>query len=238
MESTTNVAVENESAVTAEEQVAVAPEESLEEGSNESVVAEQTSEDVAQPQDSSTNRAFQQMRKANEEMQRELEALKAEKQAREETFNRLVGADASDISVIAEASGLTEDEVRAEFAQSQANYEKERELESMREQLEDYAVRERMNEDLLTLRQIDPSIKSLDELGDEFMNYMATGLLTAKQAYWAVKGEESAHRSQPPKEIGIVNTTPAEKTKLSMAEIKAMSPEDRAKNYKLILNSF
>lgn len=231
-----NTAVETTEAVTGE-QVAEAPENTNEEGSNESVVAEQTSETVAQPQDSSTNRAFQQMRKANEEMQRELEALKAEKQAREETFSRLVGADASDISVIAEASGLSEDEVRAEFANSQANYEKDIKIQSLEQQILDIETEKAMNEDLNRIKRIDPSIKSLEDLGESYINYINAGL-DAEDAYWAIKSKEQANKATPPKEIGIVNTTPAEKDHFTMAEINAMSSEDRTKNWRKILNSF
>lgn len=229
-----NTAVETTEAVTGE-QVAEAPENPIEEGSNETVVAEQSS-DAVEVQDSSTNRAFQQMRKANEELQRQLDALEAEKKAREETYNRLVGADASDISVIAEASGLSEDEVRAEFAHSQENYEKDMKIQSLEQQLIDIEAEKAMQEDLQAIRRIDPSIKSLDSLGESFLNYINAGL-NAEDAYWAIKSKEQAHKSTPPKEIGKVVTAPAEKEHYSWAEINAMSSEEKARNWKKILNS-
>lgn len=235
METVNNATEVVESAVV-EEQVAVAPEDTNEEGSNESEFAEQTP-DVAQPQSSETNRAFQQMRKANEEMQRQLEELQAEKKAREDTYARLVGANASDISVIAEASGLTEDEVRAEFAHSQESYEKDAKIQSLEQQLIDIEVEKAMAEDLATIRKIDPSIKSLDDLGEGFTGYIEAGL-DAKQAYWAIKAEKMANTATPPKESGRIETGTIDKDTFTDAEISAMSSEDLTKNWRKILKSW
>lgn len=236
METGNNVAVEAESVVT-EEQVAVAPEDTNETGSKESELAEQTPEAVEKPQDSETNRAFQKMRKANEDLQRELDSLRAEKQARNETFERLVGSGASDISVIAEASGLSEDEVRAEFVHSQENYEKDAKIDALEARLLDIEAEKAMAEDLATIRRIDPSIKSLEDLGEGYAEYVGAGL-SAEKAYWAIKAEKTAKQATPPKEAGKIATGTMEKDTFTDAEISAMSSEDLTKNWKKILKSW
>lgn len=226
-----------EEAVT-EEEVAELPEESTDEGSNETEIAEQSSESVAsEPQDSRTNRAFQEMRHQKEALERELSELKASQTAREKAMKSIGGDEYDEIAVIAEATGLTEDEVRAEFERAENDYKKDAEIEMLRNQIAESEAERIMASDLAEIRKIDPSITDLNQLGDEYVEYIRAGA-SAKQAYMAIKAEEILNRAEPPKEIGKVNQQIPEKDYYTDAEIEKMSSTELSKNWKKVLASW
>ncbi len=91
--------------------------------------------------------------------------------------------------------------------------------------------------DLEEIRKVDPSLKSLDDLGEGYIEYVKAGLPPVR-AYWAVKAERDANRVTPPKEIGRVETGTAEKDYYTDAEIDAMSSEELTKNWKKVMASW
>lgn len=236
MEFVESTQVEEPTEVVTEEEVAE-PLESQMEGSNETEPAEQSSEVVAEPQDSSTNKAFQEMRRKNKELEEQLASLKAESEARATAFSRIAGEDADDISVLAEATGMSADEIAREFNSAKERCELEAKLKAQEEELLAIYADKAMAEDLATIRRIDPKIKSLEELGEQYINYINAGL-EAEDAYWAVKAKESAYRPKPAPEVGVVNTAPPEKEYFTDAEIEAMSPDELSKNWKKVLASW
>lgn len=232
-----NTPVEETTEAATEEEVAEPLEESQMEGSNETELAEQSSEFVAEPQDSSTNKAFQEMRRKNKELEEQLASLKAESEARATAFSRIAGEDADDISVLAEATGMSADEIAREFNSAKEKYELEAKNKALEEELLAIHADKAMAEDLATIRRIDPKIESLDELGEQYINYIKAGL-NAEDAYWAVKAKDSAYRAKPAPEVGVMNTAPPEKEYFTDAEIEAMSPDELSKNWKKVLASW
>lgn len=221
-----------------EENFADSPTESANEGSNETGIAEQSSENAGRtPQDSQTNRAFQEMRHRNEELERELSELKASSRAREETLSRMGVDDYDEVSLIAEATGLSEDEVRAEFERAENDYRRDAEIEMLRNQIAESEAERIMASDLAEIRRIDPSITDLHQLGDEFVEYINAGV-SAKQAYMAIKAEEILNKAEPPREIGRVNQQGTEKDYYTDAEIERMSSAELSKNWKKVLASW
>lgn len=201
----------------------------------ESTVEGKTEEDAA----------WARMRREKEATQSELEAtkkalaeLQAANEARESTISRLTGkGEDAEIAALAEVTGMSEDEIKAEIEAASESAKKDIRIEQLEEAVSSIEAERLMQADLEKLRKIDPSLRSLDDLGDEFAGYIAAGL-SPERAYWALKAEERATMATPPKEIGRVETGTAEKDYFTDAEIDAMSSEELTKNYKKILASW
>lgn len=183
-------------------------------------------------------RESEQAKKDLEAAQRELAELKASSEARESAYARLTGNDNGDIaSVIAEATGMSEDEVLEEIEAAEESAKKDLLIEQLQEKVTSIEADRLMQADLEKIRKVDPSLKSLEDLGDAYAEYVSAGLDPVK-AYWAIKAEESANQATPPKEIGKVETGTAEKDYFTDAEIDAMSSEQLTKNWKKVLASW
>lgn len=213
-------------------------------GVEEQETAEPVSEETVEPKKTEEDAAWARMRRESEEARKELEAvqkelaeLKASNEAREETYSRLTGSDNGEIAAIAEATGMSEDEVIAEIEAAQESARKDQLIEQLQEEVTSIQAERMMQADLEQIRKIDPSLKSLEDLGSGYVEYVAAGLDPVK-AYWAIKAEEQATQATPPKEIGRVETTPAEKDYFTDAEIDAMSSEELSKNWKKVMASW
>lgn len=182
-------------------------------------------------------RESEQAKKDLEAAQKELAELKAKNEARDETYSRLTGSDKGDIAAIAEATGMSEDEVLAEIEAAQESVQKDLLIEQLQEQVTSIEAERLMQADLEKIRKVDPSLKSLEDLGDAYVEYVSAGLDPVR-AYWAIKAEERANEVTPPKEIGKVATGTAEKDYFTDAEIDAMSSDQLKKNWKKIMASW
>lgn len=196
---------------------------------------------------SEADAAFARMRRENERYMSELEAARAElselreeqaqAEARNDAISRLTGDENGQIAALAEVTGMSEEEIIAEMEAAEESAQKELKIQQLEERLNSVEAERLMQEDLAALRKIDPSIGSLSDLGDDFVEYMQAGL-SPESAYWAVKAKEQANHATPPKEMGKVSTGSAEKDYFTEAEIDAMTPGQREKNWKKIFNSW
>ena len=218
-----------------EEVTGVEEQETAEPVSEETVEEpKKTEEDAAWAR---MRREAEQARKEAEAAQKELAELKAKEEARESTYSRLTGSDNGDIAAIAEATGMSEDEVLAEIEAAQESAQKDLLIEQLQNQVTSIEAERMMQADLEAIRKVDPSLKSLDDLGEGYIDYISAGLDPVK-AYWAIKAEEQANHATPPKEIGKVETSSAEKDYYTEAEIDAMSSEELTKNWKKVMASW
>ena len=216
--------------------------EETETSAEEPEVAEPVSEEH---QKTEADARFAEMRRAQQEAEKraadaeaELEQLRTQSEARDAAFARITGRDEDgDIAALAELTGMSEDEVRAEMEAAEESVQKDLKIQQLEQEVMDIRVDKIMQEHLAEVQKIDPTIKSLAELPEEFDDYVRAGL-SAKAAYWAVKGEEIAHRSTPPKPPGRVASGTAEKETYSEAEIDAMSSDQLKKNWKKVFNSW
>lgn len=231
-------------------------EPSEETGVEDQEVAEPESEESAELEvkegKTEEDAAWARMRREKEETQSQLEAaqaelaeLKAANEARESLFARLTGRDEdADISAIAEVTGISEEEIRAQMDAANESAQKDLRLAALEDAVVSIAADRQMQADLEAVRKIDPSIKSLDDLGEEYARYMSAvdedgnPIMSPQDAYWAIKAKERATQATPPKEVGRVATGTAEKDYYTDAEIDAMTPEQLTKNYKKILASW
>ena len=214
-------------------------------GVEEQETAEPVSEETVEPEGKTEeDAAWARMRRESEQAKRDLEAaqqelaeLKAKTEARESAYSRLTGNDNGEIAAIAEATGMSEDEVIAEIEAAQESAQKDLRIQQLEEQVDSIEAERLMQADLEKIRKVDPSLKSLEDLGEGYIEYVSAGLDPVK-AYWAIKAEEQANQVTPPKEIGRVETSAAEKDYYTDAEIDAMSSEELTKNWKKVMASW
>lgn len=219
-----------------EEVTGVEEQETAEPVSEETVEEEpkKTEEDAAWAR---MRREAEQAKADAEAARKELDMLRAQNEARQSTYSRLTGSDNGEIAAIAEATGMSEDEVIAEMEAAQESAQKDLRIAELEERITSIEAERLMQEDLQILRKIDPTLKSLEDLGEGYVEYVANGL-SPERAYWAIKAEEQAKKATPPVEVGKVATGTVEKDYFTEAEIDAMSPEQQRKNYKKIIASW
>ena len=181
----------------------------------------------------SMRRSMEQAQKEREESLKQIEALKAERERLTNSFG-LFGfkgnVDEIEDQAKAHYTGKSVEEVRNERLQAQKVFEEQqrREQENIAKDnqikdLQKQLYSRILDDDLKKIQAIDPTVKSLDELGDKFMKLMVSGGWTAEDAYHAVKSIGTANQKTPPPEIGKVNATQkADKTYYTEAEVDAM----------------
>ena len=213
-------------------------------GVEEQDSANPVSEESPEPRKTEQDAAWARMRRESEQARaeaeaakRELEELKAQTEARQGTYSRLTGSDNGEIAAIAEATGMSEDEVIAELEAAQESARKDLRIAELEEQVTSIEAERLMQADLEALRKIDPTLKSLEDLGDGYVEYVSSGL-SPERAYWALKAEEQAKMAKPPVEVGKVATGTSEKDYYTDAEIDAMSSEQLTKNWKKVMASW
>lgn len=177
-------------------------------------------------------RSMEQAQKEKEETQKLLEAMKAEKERLTNSFG-LFGfkgnVDEIEDQAKAHYTGKTVEEVRNERLQAQKVFEEQqrREQENLAKDnqikdLQRQLYARILDDDLKRVQSIDPSIKSLDDLGADFAKMRMSGVST-DVAYHAVKSSLEANKKTPPPEMGKVNATQkADKTYYTSAEVDAM----------------
>ena len=224
------------------EEVAELPEE--ETGVEEQESAEPVSEEPERSEERPDDAAWAKMRREKEKAQADLEAAKAEierliaqENARTSTYERLTGSEDGEISALAEATGLSEDEIRAEMEAAEESAQKDLRIAQLEEQITSIEADRMMQEDLNAIRKIDPSVASLEDLGEEYPRYIEAGM-SPEDAYWAIQGKKIAMQAKPPKAVGKVATGTVERDYYTEAEIEAMSSEQLTKNYKKVLASW
>lgn len=222
---------------------------------SEEAKAEEVKADERTEEQLKADARWAEMRRISEEAERraaeaeaELERLEKEKTAKQEAFAELTGySENADYIAVAMASGMSEEEAVA-FADEQREKfnlltenetlkaEKEA-LEKAKEEAELSAhIAKQTALDLAELKKIDPSIKSLNSLGSDFLEFLSSGM-DAKHAYFAMKSMEEATQAKPPPEMGMVKNETPEQEFYTEAEVKAMSSDERKANWKKIMTS-
>ncbi len=173
------------------------------------------------------------------EMRRELEELRSTNKDLEEALGNFFDGETADEKVVAAnafAQGKTEEEIREEIEAENEWNRLTQENEELNSKLIDIETKTRMEHDLQTLQKIDPEIKSLDDLGKDFLDYISSGL-DATQAYYAMQAKKAAEQTKPPEEVGKVNQSAGPKDYYTKEEVQGMSQEEVSKNYDAIRKS-
>lgn len=200
---------------------------------------EQTPKETALSGKTGADAAFAEMRRAKEVAERErdevrkaLDEMEAHENARRSVFRSIGGSETADVDALAESLGVDVEDVLASINAEQEAAKKDMQIKTLEERVESLAAEKMVKENIEELKKLDSSITDINDLGDEFVDYVKKGL-SVKQAYYAIKGEEISTRATPPKAPGKVKNEPEEKDFITEAEWDTMTPEQQKKNWKL-----
>lgn len=160
---------------TSEQTQEVAEPETQSSAENTEIVAENKNES----RDYEKDAAFAKMRRTMEQSQKEMEALKAEKERLANAlgwFGFKGNTDEIEDQAKAHYTGRSIEEIRQERI---AEAQKIAEENSLKEQLKYYQekeVQERMNKDLADIQKLNPLIKTFDDLPKEYFDYVSKGI--------------------------------------------------------------
>lgn len=205
--------------------VAEPTETNQSEGVEETGVAEQSNGKT------DADHAFAEMRRENEE-------LRATNEELENALGQFFEGSTDDkvVQANALAQGKTEQEIRDEIEAEQEWDRLNQENEQLNNELIDIKTKTQMESDLRTIQQIDPSVETLESLGNDFLDYISSGL-NATQAYYAVKAKNAAEKPTPPAEVGKVNQSTEPKDYFTREEVEGMSKKEVHDNYEAIRKS-
>ena len=204
----------------AEIQEVAEPETDVEESVETQEVAEtasdesETYEEQEQSGRTEQDAAFAEMRRANQALERDNQMM------REALLRYFDGETAEELSINANAYAEQRDpeEYRQEYERLREAEDLKAENEELREQLLNAQVEQLMREGLREVREIDPSIKSLEDLGETFAKFISSGL-TTKEAYYASKAMELKEKVLAPSAIGRVSDTKSERDYFTSEEL-------------------
>lgn len=166
--------------------------------------------------------AFAEMRRTNQALER------ANRQMREALSRYFEGETDEELSInaLAYAEQRDPDEYREEYERYEEYERMQAENEDLKNQLLSAQVEKMMREDLASIREINPDVKSLDELGESFIKMRLDGGLSVKEAYYACKAMELKEKVLAPDVIGKVSDTKAERDYYTSEEIDNLTDEE------------
>lgn len=229
---------ENINIESAEIQEVAEPEmdEALESAETQEVAEPDTAvdstEETGQPERTDADARFAEMRRQNQQLEREAKMM------REALARYFEGETAEELSINANAYAEERDpdEYRKEWEREQ-DYERAiRENEELRDQMLEMEIDNRMREGLREVQEIDPNVKSLDELGESFINMIAAGL-TTKEAYYATLAMKSKEKVFAPDPIGRVSDNRVERDYYTSEELDNLTDEELEANWDKVWRS-
>ena len=148
------------------------------------------------------------------------------------------GETAEELSINANAYAEERDpdEYREEFEQSREFERLQEENKTLQDRLLDAEVDRLMREGLREVQSIDPNVKSLEELGGSFADFIRAGLPT-KEAYYATKAMELKEKVFAPDAIGKVSDTKTERDYYTSAELDVLTDEEMDENWDKVMRS-
>ena len=221
----------------AETQEVAEPEtEALESAESQEVAepesTEETHEEPKQSGRTESDAAFAEMRRQNQ-------ALEQSNRMMMEALQRYFdGETAEELSINANAYAEQRDpdDYREEWEHNQEFARLQSENEELQNRLFDAEVDRLMREGLREIQEIDPNVKSLDELGQQFGNFIRAGL-TSKEAYYATKAMELKEKVFAPDAIGRVADTKSERDYYTSEELDHLTDEEMDANWDKVMRS-
>ena len=180
----------------------------------------------------SADRAFAQMRRQVEELERENAKLSKQVERQDSALGLYVEGEDKTAAAIAQATGLSLEEVKSTIAEQDELEELRERAERSEAELEDLQIEQRMASDLEELKQIDPDIE-FEDLPDNFFDLIGAGV-DATTAYYASKKANEVTQTEPMQAPGEVATGGETKTYYTQDEVSKMTPEQIRANMKVI----
>ena len=199
---------------------------------DEAEYSEESQEEVVTHERTEADARFAEMRRQNEQLEREAQMM------REALSRYFEGETAEELSINANAYAEERDpdEYRAEWEREQ-DYERiTRENEELRDKMLEMEIDRRMEEGLREVREIDPNVKSLDELGESFVHMIAAGL-TTKEAYYATLAMKNNEKVYAPDPIGKVSDNRVERDYYTSEELDNLTDEELDENWDKVMRS-
>lgn len=162
-------------------------------------------------------------------MRREIKQLKLENARKDKALGFYFDGDNKEVQAIAHAMGQAPEDV-------QKALDTDTEISQLRADLQKERAERAMEKDLAEIQKIDSNVKSLDDLGETYANYIRAGL-SGVEAYAAIKAKENLNTETPPKAIGNLSTEPAKKDFFTSEEVDRMSPSEQLANHDAIMAS-
>lgn len=191
--------------------------------------------------------AFAEMRRKaerSEELEQQLAELKQQQRTAEHDATK--AKKLAEVERIARESGLSDEEVQELLNDTESDLDKDLELKNrddiidqLQKQNAAYEAAVEANDTLKAIQKIDPTVKDLDDLGENFPKFAISmdgngeRLLTPEQAYFACKAYEN-HMDEitpvAPKAPGEVKTDAGDKDFYTQEEVEAMSADEIRRN--------
>ena len=227
------------------------------EGANETEVAEpseveadeqtdeQSEEEPADEQDSKTNAAFAEQRRRIAELEKELaERDKAKEQAdREAEEQAELDEQVQAIVDYAKEQGLSDDEIEEVLDEFFEDHETDKELKRLQdeidrrdEELVDIQLQQLAMQDLAEVQKIDPNIKDLDDLGDEFFRLRSLDI-EPKRAYYMIHSADEQMKPHGAYAPGKINQARQESDYYTSEELDNLSKEEMHANWDKVMRS-
>lgn len=190
-------------------------------------------QEVAEPVKSPSDAAFAEMRRAREAAEAALKAKESENARLMEGLGLFFDGKTADdkyAQALAYQQNRSLEEVQKELAEKTRVDSLSMENQELKKQLQDIHIEKAMADDLRFIQTLDPTIKSLDELGPTFLELIAKGC-DAETAYYGSQAKKAKEKITPPEPPGQVNTVPHEKEFFTRDEVSNMSQAEVRKNY-------
>lgn len=203
------------------------------------VEAESTNEAPSESRRTEADAAFAEQRRRIAELEERERTLNEQNAAMIAALQRYFDGDTADeLAINANAYAEERDpaEVRAEYERAREFEKLQRENEMLNDQLLNAEVDRLMREGLREIQEIDPNVKSLDELGSQFAEFIRAGLPT-KEAYYATKAMEMKEKVFAPDAIGKVADSKAERDYYTSEELDHLTDEEMDNNWDKVMRS-
>ena len=171
--------------------------------------------------------AFAQMRRDKEELEKQLSDFKT-KQAEEQ------------LRTIAEEKGLDAEELIENYRETEKEEQDkaalQQEFEKTQKRLKELEFDNVVREDLAIIQKTFPDVKSIDDLGKQFINMRASGVDATLAAEVCMKSNADNKRTAPVK-FGEIGTSKSQKEYYTSEELDNMTPEQISKNLPKVMAS-
>lgn len=225
----------------------VSQEEGL--GAEEPEVAEPDNEvetlgeeepEVAEPVRTEQDAAFAQMRRHNEELERQLAEAQRQSKEYEDALGLFFDGEDKSLQAQAYATQRPLEEVRAEQQMHEQLAELQNRNANLEQQLLEQQAQAQMDADLAEIQKSHPEVKSIDELGPEYLafRFNPMGEMGAEQAFQMMMAYKGNTTPKKPPIIGNVSTADKPQSDYyTREEVEAMSPAEVKANYDKIRES-
>lgn len=208
-------------------------------GAEELEVADPVVEEGMPSSRTDADSAWAQMRRRAEEAEARQAEVEAQNAMMAEALGMYFEGDPMEMAIQARANatGVSPEVERERMQAEMERKNTEAENVTLKNELQQMKIERMMEKGLADIQQIDPDVKDLTDLGEDFPKYIAAGL-SSVDAYFAVKAKEAKTKVTPPKPIGSVNSARTESDYFTKEEVEAMSDEELEANLEAIERSW